>query len=150
MFGQRPGAEEVITRSLAMVNTYSLPLRLVSLVFLDLDEESASVATQESRTQALIDQVEKFGNEQLAAQATDLVAADQASTVVARAHASPCVATARTVEYAVDHLSWLSGELVFLGSSRLASPSRIFLGSTASRMLRSISAPMMIIPATST
>ena len=141
MFGQRPGAEEVITRSLAMVNTYSLPLRLVSLVFLDLDEESASVATQESRTQALIDQVEKFGNEQLAAQATDLVAADQASTGVA---------TGRTVEGAVDQLSWLSGELVILGSSRLASPSRIFLGSTASRMLRSISAPMMIIPATST
>src|SRR5699024_12427399 len=132
MFRQRPVAAEVVRRSLAMLNSYTLPLRLVSLFLLDLDEESASVATQESRTQALIDQVEKFGNEQLAAQATDLVAADQASTVVA---------TGRTVEDAVDQLSWLSGELVILGSSRLASPSRIFLGSTASRMLRSISAP---------
>src|SRR5699024_6373915 len=141
MFGQRPGAEEVITRSLAMVNTYSLPLRLVSLVFLDLDEESASVATQESRTQALIAQVEKFGNEQLAAQATDLVAADQASTVVA---------TGRTVEDADDNLSSVRGDLDVFGSSRLASPSHIFLVSTASGEPRSISAPMMIIPATST
>ncbi len=141
MFGPRPGAKEVITRSLATVKTYNLPLRLVSLVFVDQDAESASVATEESRTQALIEQVEKFGNEQLAAQAADLVAVEQASTVVA---------TGRTVEDAVDQLSWLSGELVILGSSRLASPSHIFLGSTASRMLRSISAPMMIIPATST
>src|SRR5699024_11331414 len=133
VFVQRPGAVVVITRLLAIVNIYSLPLRLVSLVFLDLDEESASVATQESRTQALIDQVEKFGNEQLAAQATDLVAADQASTVVA---------TGRTVEDDVDQLSWLSGELVILGSSRLAPPSRIFLGSTASRMLQLGRAPV--------
>jgi len=141
MFGQRPGAKEVITRSLSTVHAYGLPLRLVSLVFLDRDDESSSVATDEARTQELIEQVEKFGNEQLAAQAADLVTTEQASTVVA---------TGRTVEDAVNQLSWLSGELVILGSSRLASPSRIFLGSTASRMLRSISAPMMIIPATST
>src|SRR5699024_494098 len=77
-----------------------------------------NVPTRETSTQVLIDQVKKFGNTQLAAQAADMVEADRASTIVA---------TGKTVEDAVDQLSWLDEELIILGSSRLASPSHIFL-----------------------
>lgn len=141
MFGQRPGAQAVINSSLMIAQKYDLPLRLVSLVFLQRAAESLAADTDETSTQVLIDQVKKFGNTQLAAQAADMVEADRASTIVA---------TGKTVEDAVDQLTWLDEELIILGSSRLASPSHIFLGSTASRMLRSLSAPMMIIPASST
>lgn len=141
MFGQRTGAEDVINNALRIAHTYALPLRLVSLLFLERGAGTASPNTEEMSAQALINQVEEFGNEQLATQAADLVESKQASTVVA---------TGKTVDDAVDQLSWLDDELVILGSSRLASPSRIFLGSTASRMLRSLSAPMMVVPAPAT
>ena len=38
-------------------------------------------------------------------------------------------------------------EIVFVGSSRLASPSRLFLGSTANRMLRTLPVPLIVVPA---
>lgn len=137
MFGPRPGAKEVISRALTAAKTHTLPLRLVSLVFVDRDDHPIGV-DESTPAGALIDQVETFGNEQLAAQAADLVANKQASTVVA---------TGKSVDDAVGELAWLEDELVLVGSSRLATANRIFLGSTASKMLRAVSVPMMIIPA---
>lgn len=137
MFGPRPGAKDVISRALTAAKTHTLPLRLVSLVFVDRDDHPIEV-NESTPAGALIDQVETFGNEQLAVQAADLVANKQASTVVA---------TGKSVADAVGELAWLEDELVLVGSSRLATANRIFLGSTASRMLRAVSVPMMIIPA---
>ncbi len=137
MFGPRAGAKDVISRGLTAAKTYTLPLRLVSLVFIDRNGSSADV-DDNTRTDALIDQVETFGNEQLAAQAADLVANNKASTIVA---------AGKNVDDAVGALEWLDNELVIVGSSRLAPDNRIFLGSTASRMLRAVSVPMVIIPA---
>lgn len=137
MFGPRPGAKDVISRALTAAKTHALPLRLVSLVFIDRTDPATSI-DDTTTADALIDQVETFGNEQLAAQAADLVANNKASTVVA---------TGSNVDDAVDALDWLDGELIIVGSSRLAPDNRIFLGSTASRMLRAVSVPMMIIPA---
>lgn len=138
MFGQRAGSEAVIRRSIHAAQSFDLPLRLVSLVFIDQEAERSTTDVVETNTQSIIEQVERFGNQQLAEQASELTSAGRASTTVA---------TGKTVSDTVDQLSWTDRELVIIGSSRLASPSRIFLGSTASRMLRSIAAPMMIIPA---
>lgn len=139
MFGPRPGAETVIQYALAAAQSFNLPLRLVSLLF--LDQAQADSLPDGIETADLIAQVEQFGNEQLAAQAADMVANDQAATIVA---------TGKDVHDAVEALTWMEHELVIFGSSRLASNQHTFLGATAARILRHIPSPMMVIPAETT
>ncbi len=52
----------------------------------------------------------------------------------------------RTVEEAVSKLDWQDGDLIMVGSSRLSVPKRLFLGSTAAKMLRVLEVPMMVVP----
>jgi nucleotide-binding universal stress UspA family protein len=61
----------------------------------------------------------------------------------------PVTATAvegSTVEEAVGKLEWHDGDLIMVGSSRLSAPRRLFLGSTAAKMLRVLEVPMMVVP----
>ena len=52
-----------------------------------------------------------------------------------------------TVEAAVNKLDWhRDGDLIMVGSSRLAQPRRLFLGSTAAKMLRVLQVPMAVVP----
>ena len=51
-----------------------------------------------------------------------------------------------TVEDAVSKLTWRDGDLIMVGSSRLSAPKRLFLGSTAAKMLRVLDVPMMVVP----
>src|SRR5690625_4650848 len=136
MFGPRPGADALIQYSLQAAQSFDLPVRLVSLLF--LDQQQADFLPEGITTADLIAQVKQFGNEQLAAQAADMVAKKQASTVVA---------TGKDVHDAVQQLTWMDHELVIFGSSRLASEQHTFLGARAARILRHIPAPMMVIPA---
>ena len=53
-----------------------------------------------------------------------------------------------SVEDAVANLSWLPGEVILVGSSRLAQPRRLFLGSTAAKMLHELPVPMIVVPRT--
>jgi nucleotide-binding universal stress UspA family protein len=39
---------------------------------------------------------------------------------------------------------------VLVGSSRLATPKHLFLGSTAAKMLRELPVPMIVVPRTTT
>ena len=56
------------------------------------------------------------------------------------------LAHGRNIEEAVDGIGWKSGELVIVGSSRLAENRKIFLGSTANKILRSLPVPMVVVP----
>lgn len=56
------------------------------------------------------------------------------------------VAEGTSVESAVERLGWRDDEICFVGSSRLASPNRIFLGTTANRMLHSLPVPLIVVP----
>ena len=51
-----------------------------------------------------------------------------------------------TVEDAVSKLEWQDGDLIMVGSSRLSAPKRLFLGSTAAKMLRVLEVPMTVVP----
>ena len=62
-------------------------------------------------------------------------------------HATTEVASGKDVSTALEKLSWQDGEIAVVGSSRMAVPGRLFLGSTASRMLRLIPVPMIVVPA---
>jgi nucleotide-binding universal stress UspA family protein len=56
------------------------------------------------------------------------------------------VADGATVEAAVEALDWDAGDLLMLGSSRLAAPRRLFIGSTAARILRVLQVPIVVTP----
>ena len=56
------------------------------------------------------------------------------------------VTSGRHIEDAVNKLDWHDGDLIVVGSSRLAQPRRIFLGSTAAKMLRVLQVPMVVVP----
>ena len=56
------------------------------------------------------------------------------------------VGRGESIEDAVAQLDWDPGELVLVGSSRLAQPRRLFLGSTAGKMLRELPVPMIVVP----
>ena len=62
--------------------------------------------------------------------------------------ATAIAATGTTIEEAVRALDWHDGELVLVGSSRLAAPRHLFLGSTAAKMLRELPVPMIVVPRT--
>ena len=51
-----------------------------------------------------------------------------------------------SVEEAVEKLTWRDGDLLMLGSSRLAPPRRLFIGSTAARILRVLDVPIVVTP----
>lgn len=129
--GTRPGADRLLEASVALARAAHAPLRLVSLVPIDLPTGlDAELAHLTSTTHA---------EEVLETARTGL---PDGIDVTAQ------VATGASVEEAVKALDWHGGELVLVGSSRLAAPRRLFLGSTAAKMLRELPVPMIVVPRT--
>ena len=80
------------------------------------------------------------------------VSAAEANLVVA-ARALPdapeiesLVADGSTLESALKKLNWDSSDVLVIGSSRFAAPKRLFLGSTAARILAGVDAPVIVVP----
>lgn len=119
MFGTRPGAADVVALGLDRARRRGVPLRLASLLIRD----------------------EKAGSPQSDAALTD-VDGDAVSTHAVSTH----VVAARSVDEAMRALDWQPGDVVIVGSSRLAARGRIFIGSTAARMLRTTPVPMIVVP----
>lgn len=51
-----------------------------------------------------------------------------------------------TLESALKKLNWDDSDVLVVGSSRFAAPRRIFLGSTAARILAGTDAPVVVVP----
>ncbi|HET9348706.1 MAG TPA: universal stress protein [Arthrobacter sp.] len=127
--GTRAGAEKLLDFAIGMAANRAVPLRVVSLLALDGGDSTAAAAAREyaEKTVAAAAPVSPSGV-QLAAQ-TEVV-----------------VAQGRSIEEAVDGLDWEDGEVLVIGSSRLAQGRSIFLGSTANRILRALPVPMLVVP----
>jgi nucleotide-binding universal stress UspA family protein len=106
-----------------------LPLRLGSLVALDIQE---STDTGEA-----INRAHQHVNSVLVRAEGKLPEGHRTSVVVTHG---------RTIEEAIDEIEWDAGELVIVGSSRLARHRQIFLGATANKMLRALPVPMVVVP----
>lgn len=127
--GTRPGGDALIEQAVALSAASGAPLRLVSLATIDLPPGADSGVIR-------------------------LTGAAHAEAVLERARASlppgvdatAVVGAGERVEDAVGDLEWLPAELVLVGSSRLAQPRRLFLGSTAGKMLRALPVPMAVVP----
>lgn len=125
--GTRPGADALLDEAVALASATGAGLRLVSLVTVDLP---ATVDTGVIRLAG-------------AAHADEvLTKAQQRLDVESVAE----VGRGDGIEEAVAALEWMPGELVLVGSSRLAQPRRLFLGSTAAKMMRALPVPMVVVP----
>ncbi|WP_334170410.1 universal stress protein [Sinomonas sp.] len=125
--GQRQGADAAIDVALVAAGRRDVPLRFVSLVELDArgeHGESVNAAHRHANT----------------------VLTEAARRLPKEHEASVEVAHGRTFEEAVDSVDWLEGELVIIGSSRLAQKRRLFLGSTANKILRVLPVPLVVVP----
>ncbi len=126
--GLRPGADVLLEESLALAEATGAELRLVSLVAVDLP---AGIASNES-----------------AAMHADEVFVHARAALPKGVQAEAVVGLGDSIEEAVSRLSWEPGEIAVVGSSRLARPRRLFLGSTAAKMLHEIPVPMIVVPRT--
>ena len=125
--GERPGADAAVDVALVASRRRSVPLRFVSLVELDARGEHGE-------------------NVNAAHRHANTVLTDAARRLPEGHEATVEVAHGRTLEEAVDGIDWLDGELVIIGSSRLAQNRRLFIGSTANKILRALPVPMVVVP----
>jgi nucleotide-binding universal stress UspA family protein len=130
--GMRPGAEDLLGLAVRISTAAGTPLRLVSLVPQDEYGSRNQVGPETIRQQAL-----DHAAATLAAARSSLPEGFPVSVIVA---------DGATVEAAVEKLDWRDGDLIMVGSSRLAQPRRLFLGSTAAKMLRVLHVPLVVVP----
>lgn len=129
--GTRPGAEVLMEEAVSLATASEAKLRLLSLVTVDLP---ASLDTGAIRIAGA-----SHAEEVLTTAREALPEAIDAEVVAARGE---------SIEGAVAVLDWEPGELVLVGSSRLAQPRRLFFGSTAGKMLHELPVPMIVVPRT--
>lgn len=127
--GSRDGAGALLDVAVSSATRRRVPLRLLSLIALDYDEpDSAALALTAARqhAQTVLDQaLSRAGTE------TDVTAT---------------VAERSTIERAVGSVPWDDGEILLIGSSRLAEHRKIFMGSTANKILRALPIPLIVVP----
>lgn len=127
MVGTREGADAVLATSARLSSAAHAPLRLVSLLALDLPGVEAAKA--------------RVGEHHAAT-----VLQEARAALPAGVDATASVAPGDSVSHAVASLDWQPGEVVVVGSSRLAQQRRLFLGTTAATMLRELPVPMIVVP----
>lgn len=130
--GERQGADLLLRSAVRFSNAAGTPLRLVSLVALDPTFGSLRGDEEAVRERALA-----HARQTLDAARSELPEGFPVTSTIV---------DGRTVEEAVSKLDWQDGDLIMVGSSRLSVPKRLFLGSTAAKMLRVLDVPMMVVP----
>jgi nucleotide-binding universal stress UspA family protein len=126
----RPGDDNPLPFAITLASAANLPIRMVSLVSAEnlADAESAKEVRQ-----------------------IQIAAAKENLLVAARAlpdapEIESLVADGLTLESALKKLNWEDTDVLVVGSSRFAAPRRIFLGSTAARILAGTAAPVIVVP----
>ncbi len=125
--GRRTGAEAAIDVAIESAERRGVPLRLVSLVELDAEGNGGEN----------VNAAHVHANTVLKAAAARLPEGH---------HVSVEVAHGRTIEEAIDDLEWDDAEIMIVGSSRLAEKNKLFIGSTANKVLRALPVPMVVVP----
>ncbi|MFG6504648.1 universal stress protein [Microbacterium sp. P05] len=129
--GTRAGADVLLEESIALAAAASVPLRLVSLEPLDLPaglDTGAVRVLSDTHAETVLERARETLPTDIASSAT--------------------VAHGESIEDAVGDLEWLPDEIAVVGSSRLAQPRRLFLGTTAAKMLHELPVPLLVVPRT--
>ncbi|MBD8219432.1 universal stress protein [Microbacterium sp. CFBP 13617] len=130
--GTRPGADVLLESSASLSARAQAPLRLLSLAGVDLPARVDAGLT-------------RLTGQAHAEEVLETVRAALPPEIEAHA----VVGAGSDIEDAVGRIEWMPGEIALVGSSRLAQPRRLFLGSTAGRILRALPVPMIVVPRTS-
>ncbi|MGG5170859.1 universal stress protein [Pseudarthrobacter sp. J1738] len=125
--GTREGADAAINIAISSAGRRGVPLRLISLVELDVAGESGEGINAAHRH-------------------ANTVLKDAAAQLSPGHDVQVAVAHGRTIEEAIDGLEWSDGDALVVGSSRLARRRQLFIGSTANKVLRSLPVPMIVVP----
>ena len=124
--GMQPGAEDLVANAIRLAADWKVPLRLMSLVAVGEDSRQEWIGLAERHAATLVDR------------ATSALPADCPVTSV--------VGHGKSLQKAVQGLEFSDSEVVLIGSSRLAQPKRLFVGHSASKIMRALPVPMIVWP----
>ncbi len=131
--GSRDGAHTLLDVAANSAARRRVPLRLLSILALDYeDTEGHELAAKRAREHARS------------------VLDEACASVGRRTEVTAAVAEGETIEDAVESVSWDDGEIMLVGSSRLAQNHKIFMGTTANKILRTLPIPLVVVPRTVT
>ena len=128
--GVREGHEALVQFAIKAACEWKVPLRLMSLVAVG---EAGSDEQRQDWTE-------------LAQLHIATIAQKAAEQLPAECPVTTVVGQGTTLVEAVNGLEFSPSELVMAGSSRLAQPRRLFLGRTATKMMRVLPVPMIVVP----
>ncbi|WP_283606097.1 universal stress protein [Mycolicibacterium poriferae] len=126
----RPGEDNPLPFALTLASAAQLEIRMLSLVSAENLAEAADA--------------KEVRDAQVAAAEKNLIEAARA--VPDSPDIESLVASGMTLESALKKLKWEDGDLLVVGSARFAAPRRIFLGSTAARILAGVDVPVIVVP----
>ncbi|MBB2991186.1 nucleotide-binding universal stress UspA family protein [Mycolicibacterium iranicum] len=126
----KPGDDNPLPFTITLASAAGLRVRMLSLV----SAENLAEAGSAKEVRAL---QRTAAEENLALAARALPDAPDIESLVA---------DGMTLESALKKLKWDDGDLLVVGSSRFAAPRRIFLGSTAARILAGVDVPVIVVP----
>ena len=126
----RPGDDNPLPFTIRLAALAALRVRMLSLVSAENLAEASSAREVRALQRAAAE-------ENLAVAGRELPDAPEIESLVA---------DGMTLESALKKLKWDDGDLLVVGSSRFAAPKRIFLGSTASRILAGVDVPVIVVP----
>lgn len=128
--GMQPGAEDLLDNAIRLAAEWKVPLRLMSLVAVGgkepQDQRREWTALAETHAAMLV------------ARATAALPAD--------CPVSSVIGQGKSLQKAVQGLDFADSEVVLIGSSRLAQPKRLFVGHSASKIMRAVPVPMIVWP----
>ncbi|MFJ4651694.1 universal stress protein [Nocardia sp. NPDC088792] len=145
--GDRPGADLLLDLAVRASAAAGTPLRLVSLIAVDPVRaalDSARIPHAEPEPAYAAESGDSLSER--ARRHAELTLEAAKSRLPEGFPVTSLTADGATVEAAVNRLDWHDGDLIMVGSSRLAQPRRLFLGSTAAKMLRVLQVPMVVVP----
>jgi nucleotide-binding universal stress UspA family protein len=126
----RAGADNPLPFAITLASAAALPIRMVTLV------SAENLAEAEDLAELRQIQV-SAAEENLRVAARSLPDAPDIASLVA---------DGRTLESALKKLKLDPSDVLVVGSSRFAPPRRVFVGSTAARILAGTDAPVIVIP----
>jgi nucleotide-binding universal stress UspA family protein len=124
--GMQPGAEDLLANAIRLAAAWKVPLRLMSLVAVGEDSREEWTALAEKHAVTLVDRA--------------------AAALPAECPVTSVIGHGKSLQKAVQGLDFADSEVVLIGSSRLAQPKRLFVGHSASKIMRALSVPMIVWP----
>ncbi|AQT82304.1 hypothetical protein B1R94_28255 [Mycolicibacterium litorale] len=128
--GMRPGNENLFDNAVRLAAEWKVPLRLMSLV-------AVGEGGSEER---------RYEWTQLAEQHAAGLVSKASEALPAGSSVTSVIGHGDSLEDAVRALDFEDSEVVLVGSSRLAQPKRLFLGHSASKIMRALPVPMIVWP----